>query len=138
MSYDLMVFAPEGAPRDRETFMEWYDEQSDWGEDHAYDNPDVSTPGLRAWFLEMIHSFPAMNGPFSSDDLPEDEASATDYSIGRSVIYAAFSWSRAEPAYESAFSLAAKHGIGFFDVSSDADDVWLPDGKGGLVLAFST
>ena len=101
MSYDLMVFAPEAAPKGREAFMEWYDEQSEWEEEHSYDNPEVSTPALRAWFLEMIQSYPAMNGPFSSDDLPVDEASVTDYSVGRSVIYAAFAWSKAEQAYEA-------------------------------------
>jgi len=137
MSYDLMVFAPEAAPHGREAFMEWYDEQSEWEEEHSYDNPEVSTPALRAWFLEMIQSYPAMNGPFSSDDLPEDEASVTDYSVGRSVIYAAFAWSKAEQAYEAMFSLAAKHGVGFFNASSDNAEVWLPNGEGGMSLAHS-
>jgi hypothetical protein len=137
MSYDLMVFAPEVAPKDREAFMSWNDEQSEWEEEHSYDDPEVSTPALRAWFLEMIQSYPAMNGPFSSDDLPEDEASVTDYSVGQSVIYAAFAWSKAEEAYQAMFSLAAKHGVGFFNASSDNSEVWLPDGKGGLSLAHS-
>ncbi|GAA0761653.1 hypothetical protein LRH25_21915 [Ideonella azotifigens] len=137
MSYDLMVFAPEAAPKDREAFMEWYDSQSEWEEEHSYDNPEVSAPGLRAWFLEMIQSFPAMNGPFSSDDLPEDEASVTDYSVGQSVIYAAFAWSKAEQAYEAMFSLAAKHGVGFFNASSENAEVWLPDGKGALSLTHT-
>lgn len=39
MSYDLMVFASEAAPKVREALMEWYDEQSKCGEDHSYDNP---------------------------------------------------------------------------------------------------
>ncbi len=137
MSYDLMVFAPEAAPKDREAFMVWYDEQTEWEEKHSYDNPKVSTPALRAWFLEMIQAYPQMNGPFSSDDLPQDEASVTDYSVGRSVIYAAFAWSKAAQAYQAMFSLAAKHGVGFFDVSSDHAEVWLPDGKGGLSIAHS-
>ncbi len=137
MSYDLMVFAPEAAPKGREPFIEWYDKQSEWEEEHSYDNPEVSTPALRAWFLEMIQSYPAMNGPFSSDDLPEDEASVTDYSVGQFVIYAAFAWSKAEQAYEAMFSLAAKHGVGFFNASSDNAEVWLPNGKGGMSLAHS-
>lgn len=132
-----MVFAPEAAPTGREAFMEWYGQQSEWKEDHSYDDPKVSTPALRAWFLEMIQSFPAMNGPFTSEDLPEDEASVTDYSVGRYVIYAAFAWSKAEQAYETMFHLAAKHGVGFFNASSDTAEVWLPDGNGGLSLAYS-
>lgn len=137
MSYDLMVFATEVAPKDREAFMEWYDQQTEWEEEHSYDNPEVSTPALRAWFLDMIQTYPALNGPFSPDTLAEDEASTTDYSVGRSVIYAAFAWSKAEQAYEAMFRLAAKHGVGFFDVSSGSAEVWLPDGKGGLAIPHS-
>ena len=137
MSYDLMVFAPEQAPKEREGFLEWYDEQSEWEEEHSYDNPEVSTPALRAWFMEMIKSYPAMNGPFSSVSLPENESTVTDYSVGQSVIYAAFAWSKAEQAYDAMFKLAAKHGVGFFNASSDNAEVWLPDGKGGLSLAHS-
>lgn len=137
MSYDLMVFAPEAAPRDRGQFVAWYEEQCEWSEDHSYDNPDVSTPALRAWFMEMIQSFPAMNGPFASDELPEDESSLADYSVGRQIIYAGFAWSKAEEAFETTVRLAAKHGLGFFDVSSEKAEAWLPDGKGGLALAHS-
>jgi hypothetical protein len=90
MSYDLMVFAAEAAPKEREVFMKWCKEQSKWVEDHSYDNPDVSTPALRAWFMEMIKAYPAMNGPYSSEELPEDESSVTDYSVGKFVIYACF------------------------------------------------
>ena len=44
MSYDLMVFDPEAAPVDRHAFMEWYEAQAEWSEDHSYDDPSVSTP----------------------------------------------------------------------------------------------
>jgi hypothetical protein len=135
MSYDLLVFAADRTPKEREDFLEWWDETSEWSEDHGYDDPKVSTPELRAWFMEMIETFPAMNGPFSSEELPEDESSATDYSVGIDAIYAAFSWSKAEEAYEHMFKLAAKHRLGFFDASSETAAVWLPDGKGGLALA---
>lgn len=137
MSYDLMVFAVEAAPKDRAAFLEWYEGHTEWEEDHSYDNPDVSAPALKAWFLEMIQSWPAMNGPFSSEDFPEDDSTVTDYSVGREVIYAAFAWSKAEPAYDAVVALAAKHGVGFFNASSDGAQVWLPDGKGGLQLAHS-
>jgi AcrR family transcriptional regulator len=136
MSYDLMVFAVEAAPRERESFLEWYDQQSEWEEDHGYDDPSVSTAALRAWFMEMIKQFPAMNGPYASREVPEEEAAAlTDYSVGRQVIYAAFAWSMAEQAYETVFSLAGKHNVGFFNASGPTGAVWLPDGKGGLTLA---
>ena len=48
MSYDLMVFDPAAAPREREEFMQWYDAQTEWAEDHECDDPAVTTPALRA------------------------------------------------------------------------------------------
>jgi hypothetical protein len=135
MSYDLLVFAPEKAPKGREEFLAWWDETSEWCEDHGYDDPKVSSTELQVWFLEMIKTYPAMNGPFSSEEFPEDDSTVTDYSLGKEAIYAAFAWSKAEAAYEQVFSLAAKHQLGFFDASSETAAVWLPDGNGGLKLA---
>jgi hypothetical protein len=136
MSYDLMVFDVAAAPAGREAFMAWYRQQSEWSEEHDYDDPAVSTPALRAWFMELIERFPAMNGPLAPKDEPEDDALLTDYSVGKSVIYAAFAWSKSEAAREAVFSLAAKHGLGFFDASSNHAGVWLPK-NGELVLTHS-
>jgi hypothetical protein len=54
MSYDLAVFDPHAPPPNHEGFMAWYKEQTKWGEGHRYDDPKVTTPALRDWFLEMI------------------------------------------------------------------------------------
>jgi len=130
MSYDLMVFEPSAAPSGRQPFMEWYRQQTEWGEGHDYNDPAVSTPALKAWFLDIIQSFPPLNGPLSSADLPEDEDSVTDYSVGRSVIYCGFARSKSGAAHKKVVELAQKHGVGFFDVSSNGAEVWLPkDGK---------
>jgi hypothetical protein len=131
-----MVFESNAAPTSHLQFMDWYEQQTQWAESHSYDDPKVSTPKLRAWFMEIIQSFPPLNGPLSQDDLPEDEASATDYSVGKSVIYCAFAWSKAERAYDTVFKLAQKHGVGFFNVSSGNEEVWLPS-KEKLSLAHS-
>ena len=131
-----MVFESNAAPTSHAQFMDWYEQQTQWAEGHGYDDPTVSTAKLRAWFMEIIQSFPPLNGPLSQDDLPEDEASATDYSVGKSVIYCAFAWSKAEPAYDTVFKLAQKHGVGFFNVSSGNEEVWLPS-KEKLSLAHS-
>jgi hypothetical protein len=131
MSYDLMVFAPKVPPPDRKGFINWYRQQAEWKEGHSYDNPEISTPELRAWFLEMITLYPAMNGPFRSDDV--DNPKVTDYSVGKSVIYSAFAWSEAETAFNTMFRLAEKHKVGFFDVSANDGAVWLPDSSGKYV-----
>ena len=114
-----MVFDPHAAPRNQEEFLRWYDEQTEWSEGHSYDDPAVTTPALASWFAEMSQTFPPMNGPLASDDLANPKVS--DYSIGRSVIYAAFASSQGQLAYDTVRRLAAKHSVGFFDASGDGE-----------------
>jgi hypothetical protein len=129
MSYDLMVFAPDAAPaKKRGPFLEWYDQQSEWGEDHGYDDPAVCSPALRAFYDEIAQTFPPLR---------EDDDEGTDYTIGKSVIYMTFGWDSIDAAYETVFRIASKHAVGFFDVSSDLAETWLPDGKGGLYVAHA-
>ncbi len=126
MSYDLMVFDHTVAPANRKDFLVWYEEQTKWSEDHSYDDPAVTATALQAWFCEMIESYPAINGPYAiqADDLPP---TATDYCIGRSVIYASFRWSQAEDAFLQTCKLADKLKVGFFDASSTTPAIWRPD-----------
>jgi hypothetical protein len=129
-----MVFEPHDAPSSRGQFLEWYDKQTRWEDGLDYNDPTVPGARLQAWFQEIIQQFPPLNGPLSTEDLPEDEDSATDYGLGRSIIYCSFAWSKAEQAHRTVFDLAQKHGVGFFDVSSDSSEVWVPkDGKLCLV-----
>ena len=137
MSYDLAVFDPDTAPKERKAFLIWFGEMTEWAESHGYDDPTVTTPNLRALFMEMITTFPAMNGPFSKEELPVDEASLTDYCVGKSLIYVGFSWSKADEAHPHLLQLAEKYKVGFFNVSSDESDVWLPNKDEKLVLAHS-
>jgi hypothetical protein len=124
-----MVFDPTVAPLGRKEFMSWYSQQTQWTESHGYNNPDVPAPHLREWFRDIIKTFPPMNGPLASGNV--DDPRVTDYSIGRSVIYAAFAWSEATAAYEAVKALAMKHRVAFFDASSEAGDIWLPTPAGG-------
>jgi hypothetical protein len=134
MSYDLMVFELSAAPRERKEFLAWYEHQSEWEEDHSYDDPAVTSSALRAWFMEMIGEFPAMNGPFATEFLEEKELRFTDYSVGRNLIYAGFAWSQAKAAYAISFRLAGKHKVGFFDASGDKGTVYVPDNFGSLSI----
>lgn len=104
--------------------MEWYQQQTQWKESHSHDNADLTTPDLQAWYREMLSQYPAMNGPDASDDV--DNPKMTDYSISKSIIYAAFQWSEAGKALNTVFHLAAKYGVGFFDVSAEDGGVWVP------------
>ena len=134
MSYDLAVFDPSVAPRGREEFRAWYRLQTRWSEGHGYNDPAVSTLPLQAWFFAMIKEFPALNGPHATENVDSDMIA--DYSVGRNFIYVGFAWRLAERAYAGTFRLANKYRVGFFNVSSNEGEVWLPDPGGGLNLSF--
>lgn len=133
MSYDLMVFEKTKAPQKRKEFLKWYEKETEWGEEHDYDDPAVSSSALQNWYEEVTKTFPNLNGPEADEILENGEGDAedylTDYSIGHHVIYAAFNWSLADEAYELAKTLAQKHGVGFFDVSGEEEEIFLPDGN---------
>ncbi|MEY8338744.1 hypothetical protein AALB16_12110 [Lachnospiraceae bacterium 62-35] len=119
MSYDLMVYDKRKAPETKEEFMKWYEKQTEWEEDHDYSDIHVASSELQGWFMEMIKNFPPMNGMFAPDDreLEENEEleeHLTDYSIGREMIYAAFSWSVSKQACDVAKKLAVVYDVGFF------------------------
>jgi hypothetical protein len=135
MSYDLLVFDPEVAPKPRAEFLEWLKQKND--EPRDVNNPDVLSPKLRAWFMEMINDYPAMNGPLAPEPFPWDDDAVTDYDLGPATIYACFAWSKSDAAGQAVAKLAAKQNVGLYEVSSMTGEVWLPDGSGELVLAHS-
>ena len=118
-----MAFSPEAAPKTKPEFMAWYVTQTRWAEEHTYNDPAVATSALQAWLLEMEQTFPDMNGPKATDD--HTSAYETDYSIGRVVIYAAFSWSLTEEANKTTHRLAHKHQVDFWDPSFE-EPILLP------------
>jgi hypothetical protein len=130
VSYDLAVFDPDAAPQSRVEFLTWFDEQTQWGESHGYNDPGIPVPALGNWFREMIIAFPPMNGPLRSSD-PGDPR-VTDYSLGRNIIYGAFAGSMGVDAYQRAFELAQKHRVGFYNLSDEPSDIWIP-GAGGTL-----
>lgn len=56
----------------------------------------------------------------------------SDYGFTQGLAYVNFAWSKADGAYETMFQLAAEHRLGFFNVSSDASEVWVPANDGTL------
>lgn len=129
MSYDILVFDPAHAPKEREAFLQWWEAQAEWSEPHPYNDPAFTTPSLRAWFMDMIERFPALNGSHASRD-----RRAAGYCIGYHVIYVAIS-SDKRATHERAHELAGKHRLGFFEASSSDGEIWLPGDGDELVLA---
>lgn len=119
MSYDLLAFDPTAVAD--EDFPAWWEEQAGWSEDHSYDDPSVTTPALRAFYGELTQTFPPLDGhtmeEFDAD--PDLLARPSSYSIGTSLVYGCFSWSRAGQAQEVFVDLALRHGVAVALVSED-------------------
>ena len=120
MSYDLVIFNPGIAPRERSHFIAWFQEQAKWSEEHSYDDPVVTTPALQRWYEAIRKDYPNMNGPGAADDDHIDDA--VDYCIGKNLIHAGFRWTQAEEVYPIVRQLAVEHHVGFYDVSADEGD----------------
>ncbi|GAA4770744.1 hypothetical protein GCM10023219_16800 [Stakelama sediminis] len=121
MSYDLVVFDPDVAPRERGAFNAWFAAQLEWAEDRDYSDPAGTHANLLRFYQEMRKHYPAMNGPDATQDDDEIDRSA-DYCIGMSFIYATFPWSLAEDIYPVFRNLSVECGVGFYDVSGDEGD----------------
>ena len=122
MSYDILAFDP-AAVTDAD-FPAWWEAQSQWSEDHSYEDPAVTTADLRSFYHELVRDFPPLNGPDAptDEDLrrdPELESRTASYSIGTSLVYGAFAWSQAETARATFTALAARHGVAVAVVSDD-------------------
>jgi hypothetical protein len=124
LSYDLMVFDPLEAPRDRAHFIEWYRLTTEWSEGHDYNDPKETAPALRAWYEDIRRIFPNMNGPGapSDEEIGKFGHRMADYSFAHHAIYVTFAWSVAEDAYQTVRETAVAHKVGFYDVSGDEGD----------------
>jgi len=125
MSYDLVVFEVQAAPREAGAFDRWFQEQTAWDGARTYADPDVTTPRLRAWLEEMTRAFPATSE--SAGGPAKDDARVADYVIGPALVYVAFAWTQADSARRHAVELAAKHGVGFLDTTGDVGPIWSAD-----------
>lgn len=124
-----MVFEATQAPKERKAFMNWYGEQVKWSEDHQYNDSTVCSEGLQRFYTELSESFPSMNVDDEIFEAMEEawkDNRLTDYSLGSSIIYAAFAYSVANEAYAAMRELAIKHKVGFFDVSSNDGEILFP------------
>lgn len=106
MSFDLVVFQPDAAPKDAAGFLAWYQQLRAAA-------PREAGPALRSWRREMEER----GGPFSAH-------------MTRDSICASFGWDMSTEVFETAFELAGQHEVGLFD--PQAGTRWLPNGNRGL------
>jgi hypothetical protein len=129
MSYDLAVFDPFVAPREREEFEKWY-----WDQMERRASVDCHSPytarsnRLQSWLGDMFAEFPPMNGPFARRENFEgaNASKVTDYNVAPHLVYAAFAWSVAESGYWASRAMAEKHGVGFFAASHSPAELIFP------------
>jgi len=138
MSYDLAVFDPRDDLRDPTAFSKWYRARTSWEGEVHFDEAPNSTASLQAWLQEMLELFPPMNGtrrPSFEDAERWDRAA--DYAIAPDLIYVSFSSAKAGFVYDTVYRLAAKYGVGFYNVSDSQGEVWFPRPEGGLESLFA-
>ena len=115
MSYDLFVFAPDGVPRDRAGFHEWFADRREAVEQMT---PLPTPPGgpLGKFYEEMTCVFPDLNGPTGKG--VEDVDILAGYEFQQDHIYIDFRWSLAAEACNLAIDVARETGLGLFDLNS--------------------
>ena len=123
MSLELMVFVPDSAPTDPDDFFDWFDEQTEWDEDHSYRDAKVAAPPLQAWFKAVSAKFPVLG-------VKRQTEYDTEYSIGREMIHAVFPRGSDEAVRELVFDQASIHRLGVFEASSEDGAIWWPDARG--------
>lgn len=138
MSYDLAVFDPRDELRDPSTFRSWYVQRVKWEGIVHFDEAPKSTDLLQAWFRDMAEIFPPMNGlrrpPFEDTERWNWVA---DYSFTTDLIHVGFLSAQQKLAYDSVYRLAARHRVGFYDVSGSPGEVWFPTRAGGLEVVHA-
>ena len=125
MSWDIVFFDPEFAPRDGKAFRDWMEKimEADWPQvDH-----DLLPPTMKAWLDMMTKRFPDM-------EIEPDHPDAIDYSfVGPRGEVTLLYLSQGQGSRELAMSMgqetAKKVGLGTYDVMSD-------DGSRGRHIVF--
>ena len=115
MSYDLVVFEVEGAPRDLQQFVDWFFNKREAAEDRGDALTQPATGRLGAFYYDMVVRFPDMNGP--SGEAKDEGEDLAGYEFQPEHIYMDFRWSVSESAANTALRLAQKHGLGLYDLN---------------------
>jgi hypothetical protein len=136
MAYSLAVFEPKLEFRDRQTFVNWWEERTAWRDGLNYYDPANTTPKLRAWFNDMIEIFPPLNGPLSKPNVFDRNTGwEAEYTIAHELISVGVPTFKASMAYETSIRLAAKHSVGLFEASESPSAAHFPRDNGTMEKA---
>ena len=124
MSYDLLIFEPDSTTD--EDFPQWWKQVvAQWDGLRDFSTIDGSTPAIRAFYRDLIRSFPPFNGPdaLSEEELEEREAEGlpvADYTIGADYIYISVGWSDANALVKIVGQIAWTQRLAVAYVSEDS------------------
>jgi GMP synthase-like glutamine amidotransferase len=135
MSYDLVVFDPAAAPRDRSGFLDWIKYALSAADAPLRSDPAAASPALCAWHRDMCESFPAGDGPRAYDPFSTQATKNATYRFAAHAILAGFHWEVSGAALYRVKKLAQTHGLGLFDASGADGAVWMESGRGRFEVA---
>ena len=123
MSYDILIFESDAVTD--EDFPLWWDRVSQWEEPRHYESIERATPAIRAFYRDLIRSFPPFNGPdaLSEEELEEREVEGlpvADYTIGADYIYISVGWSDASALVKIVGQMAWTQRLAVAYVSEDS------------------
>lgn len=124
MSYDLLIFEPDSTTD--EDFPRWWEQVvAQWDEPGDFSTIDGSTSAIRAFYRDLIRSFPPFNGPdaLSEEELEEREEQGlpvADYTIGADYIYVGVGWSDANALVKIVGQMAWTQRLAVAYVSEDS------------------
>ena len=115
MSYDLIVFEAEGAPRELSAFVDWHIANAEAAEESETSLKMPASDRFAAFYDDMVVTYPDMNGP-SGEGMDEGER-LTGYEFQPKYILMDFRWSVAEDAFFAVMTSAQAHGLGVYDLN---------------------
>ena len=124
MSYDLLIFEPDSTTD--EDFPQWWKQVvAQWDGLRDFSTIDGSTPAIRAFYRDLIRSFPPFNGPdaLSEEELEEREEQGlpvAGYTIGTDYIYISVGWSDANALVKIVGQMAWTQRLAVAYVSEDS------------------
>jgi hypothetical protein len=129
-NYTMDVFDLPPVPQDPVTVISWLRSRTSWADSIDFCDAANATPRLQAWFRGMTQVFPPRSTVWLSSD-PVSMAWLADYTIGPDRIHADFQAGKTPIAFERAFRLAARHGLGLH-TAGHPEGIWLPAQPGAL------
>ena len=115
MSFDILIFDPTVVDhKDPATFIEWFDDLTEWEGQHDYNSPEILADKMRLFFDGIRVEYPPMNGPYAVDDDHIDDSNVADYTLTPNAVYVALSWSVSEIATKDILKHAQEERLAIF------------------------